>query len=109
MGDVIFILQVSGFIAAAVVLCIPGAPHFAFVLAFAVHLAGDLIFVREEGLPKMAFNIENYVKLAPWLQFVGLMLAVGGLLALRHWFGVPLAYVGVGVSFAGFIYDKIYP
>jgi hypothetical protein len=57
----------------------------------------------------MAFNIENYVKLPAWLQFVGLMLAVGGLLALKHWFGIPLAYVGIGVSFAGFIYEKIYP
>jgi hypothetical protein len=55
------------------------------------------------------FDLEKYVKLAPWLQFVGYMLALGGLLALRHWFGVPLAYVGIGVSFAGFVYDKIYP
>lgn len=57
----------------------------------------------------MSFNILNYVKLPAWLQFVGLMLAVGGLLAIHRWFGVPLAYVGIGVSFAGFIYDKIYP
>jgi hypothetical protein len=54
-------------------------------------------------------NLEKFVKLAPWLQFVGLMLAVGGLLGLRHWFGVPLAYGGIGVSFAGFVYDMIYP
>jgi hypothetical protein len=54
-------------------------------------------------------NLSNYVKLAPWLQFVGLMLALGGLLALSHWIGKPLAYVGIGVSFAGFVYDKIYP
>jgi hypothetical protein len=49
------------------------------------------------------------VKLAPFLQFVGLMLALGGLLALSHWIGKPLAYVGIGVSFAGFVYDRIYP
>jgi hypothetical protein len=55
------------------------------------------------------FNLEKYVKLAPWLQFVGYMLALGGLIGLRHWIGVPLAYVGIGVSFAGFVYDKIYP
>jgi hypothetical protein len=54
-------------------------------------------------------DLSRYVKLAPFLQFVGLMLALGGLLALRHWFGVPLAYVGIGVSFAGFVYDMIYP
>lgn len=55
------------------------------------------------------FSLSNYVKLAPWLQFVGLMLVLWGLLALSHWFGKPLAFVGVGVSFAGFIYHKIYP
>src|SRR6266849_8902070 len=104
-GRVILILQVAGFIAAGLALAIH-APHFIFVTAFAVHRAGDLLLVREEGLPKMPFNILNYVKLAPWLQFVGLMLALGGLIAVRHWFGVPLAFVGVGVSFAGFIYDK---
>lgn len=108
LGKVILILQVAGFIAAGLALAIH-APHWTFVVAFAVHLAGDLLLVREEGLPKMAFNIENYVKIAPWLQFVGLMLAVGGLIGAHHWFGVPLAYVGIGVSFAGFIYDKIYP
>jgi hypothetical protein len=56
----------------------------------------------------VSFNIEQYVKIAPWLQFVGLMLAVGGLLSLKHWVGLPVAYVGIGVSFAGFLYDKIY-
>lgn len=55
------------------------------------------------------FNLEKYVKLAPWLQFVGLMLALGGLIAVRHWFGVPVAYFGIGVSFAGFVYHRIYP
>jgi hypothetical protein len=54
-------------------------------------------------------NLEKYVKLAPWLQFVGLALATGGLLGVHHWFGVPLGYVGIFVSFAGFVYDKIYP
>lgn len=57
----------------------------------------------------MSFNLSNYVKLPAWLQFVGLMLALGGLLALNHFFGKPLAYLGIGVSFAGFVYDKIYP
>jgi len=57
----------------------------------------------------MAFDLSKYVKLASWLQFVGLMIVVGGLVGLRHWFGVPVVYLGVGVSFAGFVYDKIYP
>lgn len=57
----------------------------------------------------MSFNISNYVKLPAFLQFVGLMLAIGGLLALNHAIGKPLAYVGIGISFAGFIYNRIYP
>ena len=54
-------------------------------------------------------NIDQYVKLPAWLQFVGYALAVGGLLSLNHFIGKPLAYVGLFVSFAGFVYDKIYP
>lgn len=56
----------------------------------------------------MSFNISEYVKLPAFLQFVGLMLAFGGLLALGHWFGKPLAFVGLGINGAGFLYDKIY-
>jgi hypothetical protein len=54
------------------------------------------------------FDLSKYVKLAPWLQFVGYAIAVGGLLALSHWIGKPLAYVGLFVSFAGFLYHKLY-
>jgi hypothetical protein len=50
-------------------------------------------------------SIDQYIKIQPWLQFVGYMLAFGGLV-LRH----PLvAYVGLGVSMAGWLYEKIYP
>ena len=55
------------------------------------------------------FDLEKYVKIAPWLQFVGLMVVVGGLLSLSHWVGKPLAFLGVGVSLAGFVYREIYP
>jgi hypothetical protein len=54
-------------------------------------------------------SFEQNVKLAPWLQFVGYMLAFGGLLGHRHWIGLPMAYVGLGVSMAGWLYKKIYP
>jgi len=60
----------------------------------------------------MPLNIDKFVKLPAFLQFVGLILAFIGLItiALRHpFFGWPLAIIGLGVSFAGFIYDKIYP
>lgn len=54
-------------------------------------------------------KFEQNVKIAPWLQFVGYALAVGGLLSLEHFIGKPLAYVGIFVGFAGFVYDRIYP
>ena len=53
-------------------------------------------------------NLDKYIKIAPWLQFVGYMLAFGGLLGLHHFFGKPLAYVGLGVSMAGYLYKKLY-
>lgn len=54
-------------------------------------------------------NIDNYIKEGPWLQFVGYMLTFGGLLGHSHWFGVPLAYLGLGIGMAGYLYKKIYP
>jgi len=102
-------LQAAGFAAAAILLC-THAPRWMFAAAFGVHPAGDLLFLSSKGrIYLMALNIEKYVKLAPWLQFVGVMLAFGGLLALSHWYGKPLAYAGLGVNMAGFVYDRIYP
>jgi hypothetical protein len=108
VGSVILILQVAGFLVALLFLAIGAPPPF-FVLAFGVHLIGDLLRTKVEGIPQMPFNLEQYIKVAPWLQFVGYALAVGGLLSLNHWIGKPLAYVGLFVSFAGFLYKKIYP
>lgn len=48
---------------------------------------------------------ESNVKIGPWLQFVGYMLAFGGLIFAGH----IAAFVGLGVSMAGFLYNKIYP
>jgi len=50
-------------------------------------------------------QVDQYIKVKPWLQFVGYMLAFGGLVS-RH---PMLAYVGLGVSMAGWLYTKIYP
>jgi hypothetical protein len=50
-------------------------------------------------------TIDRYIKIAPWLQFVGYMLAFGGLVT-KH---PTLTYVGLGVSMAGWLYNKIYP
>jgi hypothetical protein len=63
-------------------------------------------------------KFEQAVKIGPWLQFVGYQLIVGGMLfaalelahaslAVKLAFG--LAYIGLGVSQAGYLYDKIYP
>ena len=57
----------------------------------------------------MSFNIDNYIKIKPWLQFVGLMLAFGGLVFIDHSYAKLVVYVGLGVSSAGFAYDLIYP
>ncbi len=49
-------------------------------------------------------KIDQYVKLPAWLQFVGYMLAFGGLV-VKH---PVITYVGLGVSMAGWLYEKIY-
>ena len=54
-------------------------------------------------------TVDKYIKIAPWLQFVGLMLAFGGLVFIDHNHAKLVAYIGLGVSMAGFAYDKIYP
>jgi hypothetical protein len=58
----------------------------------------------------------EYLKVKPWLQFVGYMLNVGGLIGLAnahshvvHTFALGVAFVGFGVSMAGYLYNKIYP
>lgn len=54
-------------------------------------------------------SVDKYIKIAPWLQFVGYMLAFGGLIFIEHPVAKIIAYVGLGVSMAGYLYDKIYP
>lgn len=56
-------------------------------------------------------NLDQYIKEGPWLQFVGYMLAFGGTItaALKHNVGFYIAFVGLGVSMAGWLYKKIYP
>jgi hypothetical protein len=59
------------------------------------------------------FDIEKFVKLPAFLQFVGMFLVLGMLLVLdAH--GVAghvakfVAFISLGVAFAGFLYDKLY-
>jgi hypothetical protein len=54
-------------------------------------------------------NLSNYIKIKPWLQFVGYMLAFGGLIFITHPIAKVVAYVGLGVSMAGYLYNKLYP
>jgi hypothetical protein len=56
-------------------------------------------------------KLDKYVKLAPWLQFVGLMLAFGGLIFIGDYPDPAklVSYFGLGVSSAGFAYNLIYP
>lgn len=50
-------------------------------------------------------SVDQYIKIKPWLQFTGYMLAFGGLVS-KH---PMVAYVGLGVSMAGWLYNRIYP
>lgn len=59
------------------------------------------------------FDINKFVKLPAFLQFVGMFLALGMLLLLdAH--GVVghvakfFAFTSLGVAFAGYLYEKIY-
>lgn len=63
------------------------------------------------SLSSILSNIDKYIKIKPWLQFVGYMLAFGGTIgaALKHQSGFYVAFVGLGVSMAGWLYNKIYP
>ena len=42
-------LQVGGFVVAIVFLAIGAMPRWAFVVAFGVHVVGDVLFLRAEG------------------------------------------------------------
>lgn len=57
--------------------------------------------------------LDKDVKIRPWLQFVGYMLAFGGLVFTAAkcglGFGVVLTFVALGISMAGFDYKQIYP
>ena len=57
--------------------------------------------------------IDKFIKIKPWLQFVGYLVALGGLILLAAKCGLSaglvIAYLGVGVSMAGFDYKQIYP
>lgn len=82
----ILALQVSGFAAMVVlwVLTLFGhtiAPNL-FMLSFAVHFTGDILFLKREGLPvslnfgKLEKSFLSRVKLLPWAQFAFTWFAV---------------------------------
>lgn len=59
-------------------------------------------------------KFEEYVKIAPWLQAVGLAIAILAFAALKPvgFFGhveKAVGLVGCFVSLFGFIYKKVYP
>ena len=68
------------------------------------------------SLSSLFDSLDKYIKIQPWLQFVGYMLAFGGLIGtstvsshMSHVVALGVAYVGLGVSMAGWLYEKIYP
>lgn len=56
-------------------------------------------------------KLDQFVKIKPWLQFVGYMLAFGGMIFIEDYPDPAklVVYLGLGVSMAGFVYDMIYP
>jgi len=78
----ILFLQIGGFVTALFGLRSTD-PHRIFLSGFAVHVVGD-VFAVAGGLN---VKISNYIKPAPWLQFVGLMLAIGAstVFLSLHW------------------------
>lgn len=82
----ILTLQVSGFAAMVVlwILTLFGhaiGPNW-FMLSFAVHFAGDILFLKKEGFPvslnfgKLEKSFLSRVKLLPWSQFAFTWFAV---------------------------------
>jgi hypothetical protein len=103
------ILQVAGFVGAVAAWTLRQPPWY--LAFFIIHFIGDILFVLAGGLPTMSFldNLDRYVKLKQFIQFVGLM-GLGGTLFLSHAsFPVKLlGFVAFGLSMAGFVYDLIY-
>ena len=61
------------------------------------------------SLSSLLGSIDKYVKLKPWLQFVGYMLIAGALIFISRPHALLVAYLGLGISMAGYLYDKLYP
>lgn len=58
-------------------------------------------------------TIDQYIKIKPWLQFVGYMILIGGLITIAAKCGMSvglvIGFLGLGISMAGFNYRDIYP
>jgi hypothetical protein len=79
---------------------------WSFIGSLATHLTGDALSVRNKI---MAFDVEEYLKLPAFLQFVGLMVAAGALFLSGAGHGAKIVgFLGLGFSLAGFVYEKIY-
>lgn len=83
-------LQVGGFlpVLATILIWHPWWAIF-LVIAFGIHLAGDVLFflanrTEQKGETQMPFDIKQYVKLPAFLQFVAYQLIVGILLFVVH-------------------------
>lgn len=106
-------LQIAGFVAALLALIFFNHDPSVFVAAFIVHFIGDVIFFFEgttTGVPMGNFfsNIGKYLILPTWLQFVGVVVVFGSLMAVHgpaRWVG----FTGLGVACAGRLYNVIYP
>lgn len=116
---VVLTLQVSGFFGYLALRLLHVRGHWPDA-AFSVHFVGDILFILKEKLmselQKLEESFLSHVKLWPWAQFVGAMLAFLGLLVAAHnpdgygfWFvaGNVGTAAGVAVSLSAFLFSVV--
>lgn len=81
------------------------ATVWGFALSLTTHLVGDALSVKRAI---MAFDIQEYVKLPAFMQFVGMFAAAIVIGTSGHAVSKLFGFVSLGLAFAGFLYEKIY-
>jgi hypothetical protein len=107
-------LQASGFFVSLFALFLHWQAVW-FVVAFAVHVAGDVLFISAEGLPKFMSNFlsgisswfDTSVKKKNWIQYVGLALAAIFTASVHGWQKYAVL-VSLLLSGAGALYYALY-
>lgn len=81
------------------------ATVWGFSLSLVTHLTGDALSVKDKI---MSFDINNFVKLPAFMQFVGMFSAAIVVGTSGHAVSKLFGFLALGLAFAGYLYDKIY-